>query len=383
MFQPPPPKLAHFCFDPSQIMGLVELYRTTREPRYLELAGIFVDMRGSRPGGTDENQTHVAVRDETEAVGHAVTGPYLWAGAADVYGETGEQKLFDALSRIWTNATTRKMYVTGAVGAVNFGGSFRRDSIHEAFGLEYGMPNRVAYNETCANIANGIWNWRMLAATGDARYADVMELVFYNSMLSGMGLEGKDYFYANPLRRLADEMPTLKNESLQRWSNSTVKGAAKSRCCPPNVSRMLASTHEYAYGVSDGAVWVNLYGSNTLKSAAYQLKQESGYPWDGAVRITVEKAGEFALKLRVPGWADGATLKVNGQAQPAPAAGRYAEVRRRWSAGDKVELALPMNARLVTANPGCGGRAQPGGGNARAAGLLPGIAGPARRDEAQ
>ena len=359
VFQPRPKELAHFCFDPSQIMGLVELYRTTGEKRYLELAGIFVDMRGSQPGGSDQNQTRVRLRQETDAVGHAVTGPYLWAGAADVYAESGEKELWDALDRIWRVVTQRKMSVTGAIGAVNRGASLRGDPIHEAFGLAYELPNRIAYNETCANIANALWNWRMLAATGEARYADVMELVFYNSMLSGMGLDGRSFFYANPLLRLADTQPMLHNESLQRWVNTTTPGASRSWCCPPNISRLLASTHEYAYGLSADTVWVNLYGANTLRAVLpgggrVELSQASNYPWEGGVKIRIDSAPAkpIAIRVRIPGWAEGASITVNGRAaQTALQPGTYAEARRRWRAGDLLELDLPMPARLVAANP--------------------------------
>jgi hypothetical protein len=359
VFQPRPKELAHFCFDPSQIMGLVELYRTTGEKRYLELAGIFVDMRGSQPGGSDQNQTRVRLRQETDAVGHAVTGPYLWAGTADVYAETGEKELWDALDRIWRVVTQRKMSVTGAIGAVNRGASLRGDPTHEAFGLAYELPNRIAYNETCANIAHALWNWRMLAATGEARYADVMELVLYNSMLSGMGLDGRSFFYANPLLRLADTQPMLHNESLQRWVNTTTPGASRSWCCPPNVSRMLASMHEYAYGLSPGTVWVNLYGANTLQAilpggGRVELRQASNYPWEGGVKIRIDAAAAepMGIRVRIPAWAERASISVNGRAaETALQPGTYAEVRRRWKAGDSLELDLPMPPRLVAANP--------------------------------
>ncbi len=352
-FQPRPPELSHFDFNPSQIMGLVELYRTTGDRKYLELADIFVTNRGSARGGTDQTQDRVAVRKETEAVGHGVTGPYLWAGAADVYAETGETALWTALERLWKNVATQKMYVTGAIGAQTYGTSSRRDLVHEAFGPEYQLPNRLTYNETCANIANAIWNWRMLEATADPRYADVMETVLYNSMLSGMGLSGKEFFYANPLRRFQDEVPLTRNQSLVRWANITSAGAAKSYCCPPNVLRMLASTHEYAYGVSERGLYVILYGSNTFRQNGIALEQESGYPWDGKVRLTIHSApkGEYSLLLRIPGWAAGATLQVNGKPRRAPVTGAFAEIRRVWAAGDQVELELPMAPRLVEANP--------------------------------
>jgi DUF1680 family protein len=353
VFKPQTKELAQLDFNPSQIMGLVELYRTTGEPKYLELAGIFVSLRGSARGGSDLNQNRTPLRKESEAVGHVVTACYLYAGAADIYAETGETALWNALDRIWHSAITQKMYVTGAVGALNHGVSSHHDDVHEAFGLEYELPNRIGYNETCANIANAMWNWRMLQATGDPRYADVMELVFYNSMLSGMGLSGKDFFYANPLRRFGKDMRMLQNESLERWVDSTSPGASKSYCCPPNVLRTLASMHEYAYGTANDAVYVNLYGSNSLKTGALSLEQETDYPWDGRVQLTVKAAAhkEVSLRLRIPAWAEGAALKVNGKAMPAPRAGTYAEVRRVWAAGDTVELVLPMKPRLIEANP--------------------------------
>jgi len=191
VFQPRPPELAHYGWNPSNIMGLVDLHRVTGDSRYLELAGIFVDMRGSAPGGDDQNQNRVPLRNETEAVGHAVTATYLYCGAADVHAETGEEALLDALGCIWNDVTGRKMYITGGVGPLHQGVSKRRDPVHEAFGLEYQLPNATAYNETCANIGNAMWNWRMLGITGEAKYADIMEQVVYNSMLSAVTINGK------------------------------------------------------------------------------------------------------------------------------------------------------------------------------------------------
>jgi DUF1680 family protein len=187
VFQPRPEKLARFGFNPSQIMALVELYRTTEEPKYLELAGIFVDMRGSVPLELhpsvpyyftgDQCQMKTPLREETEATGHAVTGMYLYCGAADVYAETGEQELLDALKRLWSSAVEKKMYLTGAFGQVHHGARDNFNMIHEGFVNDYLMPNSTAYNETCANIANAMFNWRMLGITGESKYADIMELV--------------------------------------------------------------------------------------------------------------------------------------------------------------------------------------------------------------
>ncbi|MBI3693328.1 MAG: glycoside hydrolase family 127 protein [Acidobacteria bacterium] len=358
VFQPRPVELAHFGFNPSNIMGVADLYRTTRNPKYLELAGIFVDMRGSAPGGSDLNQARVPLRKETESVGHAVTGIYLYAGATDVYGETGEQALWDALERIWRDVTAQKMCITGGVGAIHYGRSSRQDPVHEAFGTEYQLPNRLAYNETCANIANAMWNWRLLGVTGDASYADVMERVLYNSMLSGVGVNGTEFFYTNVLRRYGAEMPMMRNDSLQRWTDNTK--TPYGFCCPPSVVRTIAKVHEWAYSVSRNAVWVNLYGSNLLKTrlpggTSVVLAQRTDYPWDGKIGVTVQEAGSEPLDimLRIPAWADGATVQVNGQpvADSAPRPGTYCRVSRLWRAGDRIDLALPMKPRLVVANP--------------------------------
>ncbi|HID05901.1 MAG TPA: glycoside hydrolase family 127 protein, partial [Armatimonadetes bacterium] len=223
VFQPRPPELANFGWNPSNIMGLVDLYRATGKRRYLELAGIFVDMRGSAPkgeqwhrrqnrsDGTDQTQDRVPLRQETEAVGHAVTAMYLYCGATDVYAETGEPALREALERIWQDVTTRKMFITGALGALHQGVSRRGDRVGEAFGLPYQLPNATAYNETCANIGNAMWNWRLLRIDGDAKYADIMELVLYNSMLSGMSIDGKHFRYTNPLRWHGAEHLLLSN----------------------------------------------------------------------------------------------------------------------------------------------------------------------------
>jgi DUF1680 family protein len=357
-FQSRPPQLAHFG-APSNVMGIVEFYRDTADPRFLELSKIFVDMRGSAPGGTDHFQDRIPLRREKQAIGHAVHATYLYATAADVYAETGEKALWDALDRIWSNVVTRKIYVTGAVGPLDPGVSPHHDVMVEAFGGDYELPNRRGYNETCANVGNAMWNRRMLAITGEARYADVMELVLYNSMLSGMGLSGKDWFYANVHRRFGDEQPLLRNESLTRWKNTTEPDAAGSYCCPPNVLRTIAKSPEWAYSISQGAVWVNLYGASRLDTklpdgSAATLAQETDYPWSGEVKVRIERApaGEMALHLRIPGWAESARIALNGKPLAiALRSSTFAEVRRKWSRGDIVELALPMPARLVEANP--------------------------------
>lgn len=352
-FQPRPPRLAAYGWNPSNIMGLAELYRTTRDKRYLELADIFVSMRGSAAGGTDQNQNRVPLRKETQPVGHAVTAAYLYCGAADVAAETGEPALRDALERIWHHMAARRMYITGAIGALHQGISDRRDRVHEAFARDYHLPNRTAYNETCANIGNAMWNWRLLALSGEARFADLMERVLYNSMLSGISLDGRRFFYTNPLARAGREMPLLSNDTPSRWFTH------KCYCCPPNVVRTIAKLGGWAYSRSDDGIWVHLYGGNVLETTLadgtpLKLTQTTDYPWDGTVRIEVEpgQPATFALRLRIPGWADGARLAVNGKATKAAAKpGTYARLRRKWSPGDAVRLTLPMKPRLVQAHP--------------------------------
>jgi len=366
VFLPRPRKLAHFGFNPSQIMGAVDLYRATGEPKYLELAKIFVDMRGSVPGGSNQNQAAVALRKEREAVGHCVTATYLWCGAADVYAETGEESLLEALQRLWVDVTTRKMYLTGGTAALHHGEVYRRtfrrwprDSVHESFGAPYQLPNRTAYNETCANIGNAMWNWRLLNLTGQARYAEVMERVLYNSMLSGVGLKGTDFFYTNPLRRCGPDVPLESNDSPTRWSDTTPSSPVRCFCCPPNLARTLAKLHRWAYSLSEDAVWVNLYGSSVLKTqwasgSPVELAQTTDYPWQGRVRIVVHKAPPrpMALMLRIPGWADGAAVTVNGKAcDVVLRPGTYAELRRQWSPGDRIELDLPMEVVFIEAHP--------------------------------
>jgi DUF1680 family protein len=360
-----PPELAHFGFNPSNIMGLVDLYRETGEARYLELAGIFVDMRGSQPWPGDlpglaalgdpivgdQCQDRVPLRDETQAVGHAVTATYLWAGAADVCAETGDEALLNALQRIWDGVVQRRMYVTGAVGPQHRGLSPRGDEVHEAFAADWDLPNRTAYNETCANIGNAMWNRRLLELTGDARHADAMERVLYNSMLSGMDLAGTRFCYTNPLARGPKEVALLSHDSETRWFTWSCY------CCPPNVARTITGLHEWVYGVSDDGLWVHLYGGSRLQAtlpngARVALAQETDYPWDGAISLRiVEAQGEFALYVRVPGWAEWATVTAGDGAEVTDHESGYVRVQRQWRAGDEVLVMLSMEPHLVRAHP--------------------------------
>ncbi|MFG0290378.1 MAG: glycoside hydrolase family 127 protein [Rhodopirellula sp. JB044] len=365
LFQPRPKQLSRFGFNQTQIMGLAELYRTTKDARYLELAEIFINNRGNQhdadhPTVTGESigdmvQERVPLRKETEAVGHAVLALYFYAGAADVYAETGEQALLNALDRLWSNVVDKKMYLTGAVGQAHYGISSRRDRISEGFVGEYVMPNSSAYNETCANICNAMFSYRMLNIKGESKYADVMERVLFNSALSGISISGTHYFYSNPLRLVegARDYSKMNTESPRR------KPYLKCFCCPPNLVRTIAKSSAWAYSLSENGVAVNLYGGNSLSTqlrdqTAIDLTQQTSYPWDGKVTITIERCKDtaFDIHLRIPDWADGSAVSVNGRKLDRELVpGRYATINRQWAPGDVLELDMPMPVRLVEGHP--------------------------------
>jgi len=353
-----PDRPPHFPLNPSIIMGLVELYRTTGEPRYLELANIFIDMRGFVPGGSDLNQDHVPLRREQSVVGHAVFYTYLYAGAADAYMETGDESLLDALERLWRDFTQKKMYITGGTCAIHKGVSIRGDNVHEAAGAEYFLPNSTAYNETCGQIGSFMWNWRMLAITGEARFADIMEQTIFNSILSGIGLDGASWFYTNVLRWYGREHQLLFNDAYERFQPGEPPRRAHI-CCPSNLVRTIAELHGYFYSLSEEGLWVNHYGGNVfdgelLDGRRLRLRQETDYPWDGEIHIRIESApgGRFGIMLRIPGWAERARVKVNGKtARVGANAGSYARIVRAWKDGDEILLSLPMQPRLMEAHP--------------------------------
>ncbi|CAA6679633.1 MULTISPECIES: glycoside hydrolase family 127 protein [unclassified Lentimonas] len=361
LFNPCPDELKRFGFNQTQIMGLVELYRTVKDKRYLELAEIFINNRGQSEMVHDSTtvgypigdmvQERVPLRDETEAVGHAVLALYYYSGAADVYAETGEKALIDALDRLWDNVTKKKMYATGAVGQTHYGASSRLDMIEEGFIDEYMMPNMTAYNETCANICNAMFSHRMLGIKGESKYADIMELVLHNSSLSGISICGKKYYYANPLRKIegARDYSVMNTESPDRLPYLYCF------CCPPNVVRTIAKSSSWAYSLSENGVSVNLYGGNTLSTtmsdgSQIALKQETQYPWEGLVKITVESCKEdaFEILLRIPDWAHGTSIKINGEVSGIAAVpGSFAKIERNWKAGDVIEIDMPMDIRFI------------------------------------
>jgi DUF1680 family protein len=334
-------------------VGLVKLYRVTGDARWLKLAQIFLDARG--PGGPEYNQRHKLVVDQTEAVGHAVRANYLYSGMADVAALTGDTRYFNAITKIWESATTRKMYLTGSVGAMAKG---------EAYGADYELP-LDGYNETCAAVALMQWAHRMFLLTGDASYMDVFERTAFNGFLSGVSVSGDRFFYTNPVAYDG-----------QKKNNSGFAGRVPwfgCACCPPNLMRTLASLTGYFYAVRDDALFVNFYaqseGAATIAGTKVTLAQTTGYPWDGGVRLAVspERPAKFTLRVRIPGWAQNHPVpsdlyayadnlapawsaKIAGQAVSAPLDRGYLAITREWHAGDVVELNFDLPVRTVRAN---------------------------------
>lgn len=357
-FSDPTPEQARNAICPSHYMGAVELYRTTDDSRYLDLAKTFLAMRNLVTDGGDDNQDRIPFVQQREAVGHAVRENYLCAGAADLYAETGDPDLLLPLESIWENMVHKKMYITGACGALYDGaspdGSKDQEHItrvHQAYGRNYQLPNTTAHNETCANIANLMWSWRMFQLTGDAKYIDVLELALYNSILSGVSLSGTEYFYVNPLR-VVDPLPTDLRYPRTRQPFFV------SFCCPPNLLRTIAELSGYAYSKSENALWLNLYGANKLSTELLgkplQVSQETTYPWSGTVKLQIKACPEqeFAINLRIPGWADDATFKVNDEQHEIENTEKgYFQLRRKWRVGDRVEVDFPMPAKMMQANP--------------------------------
>jgi len=362
-FMPETKHYGRFGFNQTQIMGLVELYRTTKEDKFLRLAEKFINNRGKYEVKHDATtlgypigdmvQERTPLRESNEAVGHAVLALYYYAGAADVYAETGEKALIDALDKIWENVTGKKMYVTGAVGQAHYGASTSLDMIEEGFIDAYMMPNMTAYNETCANLCNAMFSSRMLSINAESRYADIMELVLYNSGLSGISLEGKDYFYSNPLRMVNNSRDYGAHDNA---TESPIREPyLECFCCPPNLVRTVCKTSGWAYNLSENGVAVVLFGGNNLDTTMFdgsklKLSQDTDYPWKGLVNITIDecKDSAFEIKVRIPKWAVGSTLKINGEdANVEVNPGTFATMNRVWNAGDTIILDMPMEINLI------------------------------------
>jgi DUF1680 family protein len=273
----------------------------------------------------------------TKLEGHAVRAMYACCGATDYYMETGDETYWKTLNTLWTDLTTRKMYITGGVGAREAG---------EAFGDAYELPNALAYGESCAAISNMMWNWRMLAVTGDAKFTDVIERALYNGINSGMSLDGTLYCYRNPLAFDPATGDTIRNT----WYDTT--------CCPPNLERTFASLPGYFYSTSADGIYVHLYDNSHLdwkleNGTGLKISQKTNYPWDGTVTLTVTPAQteDFTIYLRIPGWSDRAQVSVNGSAVTGVKAGEYLAVHRSWAADDTVVLKLEMTPQVLEANP--------------------------------
>jgi uncharacterized protein len=316
--------------------ALVELYRLTGERRYLDLAAFFVERRGHgllQPAnfGPSYFPDHVPVREQEHITGHAVRALYLAAGVTDLYLETGEERLLEIMRAQWEDMAGAKTYLTGGLGAHH---------MDEAFGDAYELPPDRCYGETCAAIASIQWNWRMLLATGDVRYADLLERTLYNGFVAGLALDGGGYSYVNPLQvREGHRDPVERGARRQPWYACA--------CCPPNVMRLLASLHCYLATGDDDGLQVHQYAGGTLRGAGRAVRLRTGYPWDGRVQVEVEEtiAEPWTLSLRIPAWAAGA--RVDGE----PARPGYARMERRWRAGDRVVLELPVAPRLTAPHP--------------------------------
>ncbi|MBK5270237.1 MAG: glycoside hydrolase family 127 protein, partial [Bacteroidia bacterium] len=347
-------------------MGLVKLYRITGKKEYLATAKYFVEERGHYNGydSTSKDpwkngaywQDNIPVIDQTEAEGHAVRAGYLYSGMTDVAALTGDEKLLKAIDTIWTNLVTKKIYVQGGAGAIGSG---------ERYGENYELPNATAYNETCAAIANVYWNQRMFQLHGDAKYIDVLEKILYNGLISGVGLDGKSFFYTNAMQ--------IRNDFTHRSMEGERSGWFECSCCPTNICRLLPSVPGYVYAQKDDRIFVNLFVSSdaslTVLGKPVTIVQQNNYPWDGDLKFTVSPKSSLAFNLlvRIPGWAHNIAIpsslysfenssdkkviiKINGTPVEYTMENGYAVLNRTWKKNDMVEVNLPMEVRRVIAN---------------------------------
>lgn len=330
-------------------MALAKLYIVTGDQKYLDEAKFFLDQRGHTSRRDAYSQAHKPVVEQDEAVGHAVRATYMYAGMADVAALTGDTAYIHAIDRIWDNIVGKKYYITGGIGATANG---------EAFGANYELPNMSAYCETCAAIGNVYVNYRLFLLHGESKYYDVLERTLYNGLISGVSLDGGGFFYPNPL------------ESRGQHQRQPWFGCA---CCPSNICRFIPSLPGYVYAVKDKDVYVNLFMSNEANfevgKKSVVLEQQTRYPWDGDVAVSVKKnkVGAFAMKIRIPGWVRGQvvpsdlyrysdgkrlgySVKVNGQPVESELQDGYFTIERRWKKGDKVEVHFDMEPRVVKAH---------------------------------
>ncbi len=349
-----PGKLPGYCGHEEVELALVKLARVTGEKKYLDLSKFFIDERGTEPHFFTEEatrdgrsaadfhqktyeygQAHLPVREQKKVVGHAVRAMYLYAGMADIATEYNDDTLTSALETLWDDLTTKQMYVTGGIGPA---------ASNEGFTDYYDLPNESAYAETCASVGLVFWANRMLGRGPNRRYADIMEQALYNGAMAGLSLDGKTFFYENPLESSGKHHRWI-------WHHCP--------CCPPNIARLLASVGSYMYAVAEDEIAVHLYGESKARfevsGAKVVLAQTTRYPWDGAIHfdVNLDRPSRFAISLRIPEWADGSTLSVNGEsiALESVAVDGYARVEREWKSGDKVDLVIPLAARKLFANP--------------------------------
>ena len=339
-------ELSRNAICPSHYMGAAEMYRETGDEKYLTLAKGLIAIRDSVTNGEDHNQDRHKFRDQYEAMGHAVRANYLYAGVADLYAETGEEQLMKNLSAIWDDIIQHKIYIMGGCGALYDGVSpdgttYNQPSIqqiHQAYGRQFQLPQEAAHNEICAQIGMMLFSWRLFQTTGDGKYIDNIENELYNGILSGISLDGKDFFYTEALRR-TKEFPYV-----MRWPKHR-QHYITCFCCPPNTLRTLCEAQEYAYAINENTLYVNLYGQNALKTKDLEVEQITNYPWDGRITLTIKKAKNLEnVKLHKPDWAAEYTVKVNGE--PADL-----DITRKWKKGDVIEVNFDMRPRLIEANP--------------------------------
>ncbi|WP_406312644.1 glycoside hydrolase family 127 protein [Streptosporangium sp. NBC_01639] len=340
-----PGKEEAVCGHPEVEMALVELYRETGDRAYLVQAGLFVDRRGRGKlkhtiFPPEYFQDHLPFRELPTVTGHAVRMTYLAAGAADIYLETGDRSLFETLDRLWDDMVATKLYITGGLGS--------RHS-DEAIGDRYELPSERAYAETCAAIATMQWAWRMFQATGGAKYLDVFEQVLFNAYAVGLSADGRAFFYDNPLQRRPDHEQRSGAETGGEMLRRSWFGCP---CCPPNIVRWMAQLGDYVAAERDGALHIATYAGALIETDAIALTMETEYPWDGAVRIVVERASNepYAIRLRVPAWARSATASVNGRPVEGAEDG-WLTVERVWAAGDELRFDLPMPVRAHGSHP--------------------------------
>lgn len=347
-------------------MGLVKLYRITGRKEYLETAKYFIEERGHFNGYDPKSsdpwksgaywQDHKPVVEQDEAVGHAVRAGYLYAAMADIAALTNDKKFLDAIDTIWQNVVGRKLYVQGGVGAVGDG---------ERFGGNYELPNATAYNETCAAIANVYWNHRMFLLHGESKYMDVLEKTLYNGLISGVGMDGNSFFYTNAME--------IKNVFNHKDMEAGRSGWFTCSCCPTNVTRLIPSVPGYVFAQNNTDVYANLFISGTTKlmvnKKEVQIEQQNNYPWDGdlAFKITPRSPVTFALRIRLPGWAQNEpvpsdlytfqknagseiVIRINGVPTRYSVEKGYAVLNKLWKKGDLVEVKLPMDVKRIVAH---------------------------------